>query len=171
MSVQKDDNQTYSLCSSRKNPYPPQLGRSLEIPRGRGDLQCNAPYRGHPTNFFLQVSQSGYVNLINSHASLQSPTGKRCSNKLYKTCCFVFYKQGGRTPDWVTCKKRLLGGYGKTRRTVKAKLLEAKCEAKLEFPEGNLGSKQKTFHGGSMVFFWNCTFPVQALKTAFPTCM
>ena len=25
---------------------------------------------------FLQVSQSGYANLINGHASLQSPTGK-----------------------------------------------------------------------------------------------
>ena len=22
-------------------------------------FQCDAPYRGHPTNFFLQVSQSG----------------------------------------------------------------------------------------------------------------
>ena len=26
------------MCSSRKNPYPPQ-GRSLEIPRGRGVLK------------------------------------------------------------------------------------------------------------------------------------
>ena len=24
-------------------------------------LQCEAPYRGHPTNGFLQVSQSGYL--------------------------------------------------------------------------------------------------------------
>ena len=24
-------------------------------------LQCDTPYRGHPTNFFLQVSQSGYL--------------------------------------------------------------------------------------------------------------
>ena len=30
----------------------------------------------HQTFFFLQVSQSGYPNLINGHASLQSPTVK-----------------------------------------------------------------------------------------------
>ena len=39
------------------------------------DTYCHAPYRGHP-NFYLQVSQSGYANLINGHVSLQSPTGK-----------------------------------------------------------------------------------------------
>ena len=33
--------------------------------------------------------------------------------------CFVFYEQGGRQPDWLTCKKKcLLGGHGKARRTV-----------------------------------------------------
>ena len=42
---------------------------------------------------FLQVSQSGYANLINGHASLQSPTGKWHNNELLKTCRFV---KGGR---------------------------------------------------------------------------
>ena len=64
------------MCSSRKNPYPPQ-GRSLEIPRGKGVL--------------------------------------------------------------------------------KVKILEAIYEAKLEFPGGREGAKQKTFRGGSMDIFWNCT--------------
>ena len=58
-----------SLCSSRKNPYPPH-GRSSEISRGRGVL--------------------------------------------------------------------------------KVKILEAKYEAKLEFPGWTGGAKQKNFHGGSM---------------------
>ena len=40
------------------------------------NLQCDARYSGHPTKFFLQVSQSGYENLITSHPSLQSPIGK-----------------------------------------------------------------------------------------------
>ena len=40
---------------------------------------------------FLQVSQSGYANLINGHASLQSPTVKWRHNELLKTCRFVFY--------------------------------------------------------------------------------
>ena len=71
------------MCSSRKNPYPPN-GRSLEIPRGRGVL--------------------------------------------------------------------------------KAKILEAKYEVKLEFPGGTGGAKQKTFHGGSMDIFWNCTFECHKTK-------
>ena len=42
---------------------------------------------------------------------------------------------------------------------LKVKILEAKYEAKLEFPVGGGGAKQKTFHGGgeSMDIFWNCT--------------
>ena len=64
------------MCSSRKNPYPPQ-GRSLEIPRGRGVL--------------------------------------------------------------------------------KARFLEAMYENKLEFSGGMGGAKQKTFRGGTMDIFWNCT--------------
>ena len=40
---------------------------------------------------------------------------------------------------------------------LKAKVLEAKYEAKLEFPGGTGGAKQKTFRGGSMDIFWNCT--------------
>ena len=54
------------------------MGGKVSYPRKQHNtvLQCDAPYRGHPTNFFLKVSQSGYANLINGHASLQSPTGK-----------------------------------------------------------------------------------------------
>ena len=75
-----------------------------------GLLQCDAPYRGHPTNFiFLQVSQSGYSNLINGHASLQSPTGKWRNNELLKIYRFVFYGY--------LVKKGLLGGHGKARCT------------------------------------------------------
>ena len=45
-------------------------------------------------------------------------------NKLFlqvsQSCYFVFYEQGGRCPDWLTCKQILLGGHGKVRRTVNA---------------------------------------------------
>ena len=68
--------------------------------------------------FYLQVSQSGYTNLISGHPSLQSPTEKWRNNELLKTCRLVFYEQGGRYPDWLTCIKSLLGGHGKARRTV-----------------------------------------------------
>ena len=40
---------------------------------------------------------------------------------------------------------------------LKAKLLEGQYEAKLEFPGGCGGAKQKTFGGGSMDIFWNYT--------------
>ena len=40
---------------------------------------------------------------------------------------------------------------------LKAKFLEAMYENKLEFP-GRGGCKTKTFLGGSMDIFWNCTF-------------
>jgi len=40
---------------------------------------------------------------------------------------------------------------------LKAKLLEGQYEAKLEFPRGCWGAKQKTFRGGSMDIFWNNT--------------
>ena len=38
------------------------------------------------------------------------------------------------------------------------KILEANYEAKLEFPRGSKDAKPKTFCGGSMDIFWNCTF-------------
>ena len=38
-------------------------------------LQYEAPYRGHLTSFLQTVYQSGCVNLIGSHASLQSLHG------------------------------------------------------------------------------------------------
>ena len=43
------------------------------------------------------------------------------------------------------------------RGVLKAKILEAKYEAKLEFL-GGWGYKTKTFRGGSMDIFWNYTF-------------
>ena len=48
------------------------------------------------------------------------------------------------------------------RGAVKAKLLEEKYEAQLEFSGGWRGAKQKTFHGGgSMDIFWNDTMEAQ----------
>ena len=44
------------------------------------------------------------------------------------------------------------------RGVLKAKFLEEMYENKLEFPGGRGGAKQKTFRGGSMDIFWNCTF-------------
>ena len=41
---------------------------------------------------------------------------------------------------------------------LKVKLLEAKCEAKLELPGGREGTKQTTFLEGSMDISWYCTF-------------
>ena len=41
---------------------------------------------------------------------------------------------------------------------LKLKIFEAKYEAKLEFPGGEGGAKQKTFCGGSMDISWNYTF-------------
>ena len=44
------------------------------------------------------------------------------------------------------------------RGVVKAKFLEAMYENILEFPGGRGGgAKQKTFRGGSIDIFWNCT--------------
>jgi len=40
---------------------------------------------------------------------------------------------------------------------LKAKILQAKYEAKLEFPGGRGDAKQKTFHGGSMDTFKSYT--------------
>ena len=46
---------------------------------------------------------------------------------------------------------------------LKAKVLEAKYEAKQEFPEGGEGvQNKKTFHGGSMDIFWNCTIQIHS---------
>ena len=39
-------------------------------------------------------------------------------------------------------------------------ILEAKYEAKLEFPGGMGAAKQKTFCGGSMDIFWNCMIQI-----------
>ena len=50
-----------SLCSSRKNPYPPH-GRSLEIPMGRGVLE-------------VKLLEAKY------EAKLEFPRGGRVQNK------------------------------------------------------------------------------------------
>ena len=59
-----------------------------------------------------------------------------------------------------------IGGHWKflwERGVLKANILEAKYEAKLEFPWGGGGggvgedAKQNTFRGGSMDIFWNST--------------
>ena len=43
------------------------------------------------------------------------------------------------------------------RRVLKAKSLEAKYEAKLEFPRGRGSAKKNAFPWGSMDIFWDCT--------------
>ena len=48
--------------------------------------------------------------------------------------------------------RKFLGGV-----VLKANILKAKYEAKLEFPGGTGGAKQKTFCGESTDIFWNCT--------------
>ena len=61
---------------------------------------------------------------------------------------------------------KFLGG----RRVLKATFLEAMYEnVKLEFPgsRGGGSAKQKTFHGGSMDIFWNCTL---CIKMNYPSC-
>ena len=55
---------------------------------------------------------------------------------------------------------KFLGGGG----VLKVKILEAKYEAKLEFPGGEGGvQNKKTFRGGSMDIFWNCTIVDQSI--------
>ena len=56
---------------------------------------------------------------------------------------------------------KFLGGGGWGGGGLKAKFLEAMYENNLEFPGGEGGgAKQKTFHGGCMDIFWNCTLSV-----------
>ena len=43
------------------------------------------------------------------------------------------------------------------RGVLKVKILEAKYQAKLEFPGGTGAQNKKTFPGGSRDIFWNCT--------------
>ena len=53
---------------------------------------------------------------------------------------------------------------------LKAKILEEMYENKLESPGGRVGgggAKQKTFHGGSMDIFWNCTIVVVTWREVF----
>ena len=60
------------------------------------------------------------------------------------------------------------GGGGVGRGVLKVKILEAKYEAKLEFPEGRGVENKKTFHGGSMDIFWNCTMQAMSFMSTDP---
>ena len=53
------------LVSAPKGFFPDSPGGGFSLTT-ENKLQCEAPYRGHPTNF----SQSRYANLINGHTSL-----------------------------------------------------------------------------------------------------
>ena len=74
-------------------------------------LQCDVPYLGHLTKFFLRiVHQSRCVNLIDSHVSLQSSHSCKLNTiarVVELTCLHVIVK----------CES-LLGGHGKARCTV-----------------------------------------------------
>ena len=48
-------------------------------------------------------------------------------------------------------------GISRGQGVLKVKILEAMYEAKLEFPRGSGGAKQRNFRGRSMDIFWNCT--------------
>ena len=55
------------------------------------------------------------------------------------------------------------------RGVLKAKFLEAMYENKPEFPGGGGGgAKQKTFCGGSMDIFWNCTLSSKSDRKLAP---
>ena len=53
--------------------------------------------------------------------------------------------------------RKFLGGIGPV---LKARILEAKYEAKLEFLEGRGVQNKKTFREGCMDIFWICTIVV-----------
>ena len=92
--------------------------------------------------------------MIHEHASLQSPTSKWRNNILLKTCCFLFYEQGGRyflegSATLYMCNINIIGLYISTivqfhRRDWNFLGAEGFCKAKkfkeilqglLEFPE------------------------------------
>ena len=63
------------MCSSRKNPYPPQ-GRSSEIPRGRGPLnakivkvkyEAKLEFPEGGVRIFSGTTQSGFM-VLHYHA-------------------------------------------------------------------------------------------------------
>ena len=66
----------------------------------------------------------------------------------------MLQKKSTTTPWKVIGNSFQLGGGGEE--VLKANSLEAKYEAKLKFPGGREGAKQKIFHGGSTDIFWNC---------------
>ena len=74
-------------------------------------LECDAPYRGHLTIFFLIVHQSGSANLIGSHACLQNSHGRKLN-----TVAWVVELTHSHVV--VKCES-LLGGHGKACCTVK----------------------------------------------------
>ena len=75
-------------------------------------LQCDAPYRGHLTKFFLQIiRQSECENLIDSHACSQNSHGSRLNTVAWVADLTYLHVV-------VNCEN-LLGGHGKARWTVK----------------------------------------------------
>ena len=86
--------------------------------------------------------QKEYFNNACSAISFHS-TGPMCGSRNYP------YYPHGRSLE-----------IPRGRGDLKAKLLEGQYEAKLEFPGGCGGAKQKTSHGGSVDIFWNYTIPL-----------
>ena len=91
------------------------------------------------------------INLVQVHLSVFHSVLSTYNILLFKhqiiqLCCSRKnpYPPHGRSSE-------ILRGRG----VLKVKILEAKYEAKLEFPRGTGGAKQKTFHGRSMDIFWN----------------
>ena len=83
-------------------------------------LQCDAPYRGHQSLLQI-VRQSGCVNLIDNHASLQS--SHSCKLNIVAWVVELTYLH-----VIVKCES-LLGGHGKARCTVTLQIVykEYKC--------------------------------------------
>ena len=69
------------------------------------------------------------------------------------TLQIVWFQKKSKPTPWKVIENSKGEGGG----VLTAKFLEEMCENKLEFPEGRGASKQKTFRGGSMDIFWNCT--------------
>ena len=80
---------------------------------------------------------------------------------LLQTCKIVQFQEKNPHPPQVRSSEIPRG-----RGVLKAKILEAKHDAKVEFPSGGGGdTKQKTFCGESMNTFWNCTISLVDQKT------
>ena len=63
------------MCSSRKSPYPP-LGRSLEIPRGRGVLKVKILEANYGNlsflNGFKNIPGKAYVKGVHNNDAFEN---------------------------------------------------------------------------------------------------